>query len=273
MKNNELKMVVFDLDETLGCFTQFGMLWDTISILLNKSFNQDIFNKICKLYPKLFRPYIFTILRYLKKKTQQNNQTKIIIYTNNQGPKTWTHFIKNYIEDKINYKLFDKAICAYKFNNKQIELCRTSHNKIYDDLFKCTKLSKKYRVCFIDDKMHEQMKNPKLTYIHIRPYYMKYEMNDMFSTFTSSQIGKDLINKYYKGSIIEFNNKLNEIYSKQFSSYNFNPRINNLNYEEHESSKKIGKKLLVYLQNFFRRNNNNTLKKKRKSKRKTKRIK
>ena len=42
---------------------------------------------------------------------------KVIIYTNNIGPKSWVFNIKKYIENKIQGKLFDKIIPAWKVNN------------------------------------------------------------------------------------------------------------------------------------------------------------
>ena len=41
---------------------------------------------------------------------------------------------KKYLELKLNYKLFDRVISAYKVNGIQIEKKRTSHDKTYKDL-------------------------------------------------------------------------------------------------------------------------------------------
>ena len=57
-----------------------------------------------------------------------------MIYTNNNGPKSWTYDIKHYIEKKLNYKLFDKIITAWKVNGKIYEKCRSGHEKSYKDL-------------------------------------------------------------------------------------------------------------------------------------------
>ena len=59
-----------------------------------------------------------------------------MIYTNNNGPKSWTYDIKHYIEKKLNYKLFDKIITAWKVNGKIYEKCRSGHEKSYKDLKK-----------------------------------------------------------------------------------------------------------------------------------------
>ena len=71
------KIVVFDLDETLGYFVEFGMFWDTLKhYYKNKNFNsgkepvfnQHLFNKILDLYPEFIRPNILNILTYLNRK-------------------------------------------------------------------------------------------------------------------------------------------------------------------------------------------------------------
>ena len=86
---------------------------------------------------------IINILLYLKDKKQSQCCNKLMIYTNNQAPKIWSKNIISYFESKINYKLFDQIISAFKINGKQLEFCRTTHDKTYHDLIKCTKMPKK----------------------------------------------------------------------------------------------------------------------------------
>jgi hypothetical protein len=74
------KIVVFDLDETLGYYVEFGMFWDALQefIKTNKSpiiIDQQLFNKALDLYPEFLRPNIITILNYLKQKKAQNIAT------------------------------------------------------------------------------------------------------------------------------------------------------------------------------------------------------
>ena len=87
------KYAVFDLDETLGYFTQLGIFWDSLLIVCDKKLSQSVFNQLCDLFPRVFRPGIFSILSYLKHMKHNNHINKIIIYTNNQGPKKWTKMI------------------------------------------------------------------------------------------------------------------------------------------------------------------------------------
>ena len=86
------KVVVFDLDETLGYFIEFGIFWDSLKEYVNKNnidcnINQDLFNKILDLFPEFLRPNIINILQYLKKKKLTNKCSKIMIYTNNHALK------------------------------------------------------------------------------------------------------------------------------------------------------------------------------------------
>ena len=46
---------------------------------------------------------------------------KVIIYTNNQGHKSWARLIASYFEYKLGDKLFDQIINAYKVNDIQVE--------------------------------------------------------------------------------------------------------------------------------------------------------
>ena len=69
------KIVVFDLDETLGYFMELGMFWDALKAYIkhkqiNEPINKLLFNKVLDLYPEFLRPNILNILNYLKKKKQ-----------------------------------------------------------------------------------------------------------------------------------------------------------------------------------------------------------
>ena len=52
-----MKIVVFDLDETLGYFTELGIFWDCLKNYLkiknvNKTLSQTDFNNVLDLYPE-----------------------------------------------------------------------------------------------------------------------------------------------------------------------------------------------------------------------------
>ena len=49
----------------------------------------------------------FSELKYILQKKKEDKCKYIMIYTNNQGPKTWVYMISNYFNAKMGYKLFD----------------------------------------------------------------------------------------------------------------------------------------------------------------------
>lgn len=201
------KVVVFDMDETLGCFQQLSILYDLICKYFkgsSKTLTQNEFNKLLDLYPEYLRPLILDICKNIYKKKKNGEYKKVCIYTNNQGPKSWTLHISKYFDYKLNISgsLFDKCICAFMVEEKQIELFRTTHEKNYDDLVRCARLPKNTQVCFIDDVHHEGMIHENVYYIYIKPYHYYYSNNELIERFVENPIfeikDKEHFKKYAK---------------------------------------------------------------------------
>jgi hypothetical protein len=81
-KNQQLKkVVVFDLDETLGYFLEFSIFCDSLNLFngmnnkTNATYRQDEFNELLDLYPEFIRPNILPILKYLKRNQQDKMNT------------------------------------------------------------------------------------------------------------------------------------------------------------------------------------------------------
>lgn len=187
------KIVVFDLDETLGYYVEFGMFWDALQDYIQKQkipivVDQQLFNKVLDLYPEFLRPNIINILNYLKKKKTAKHCHKLMIYTNNQGPNEWAQQIQGYFESKLNYKLFDQIIKAFKIRGKQVELCRTSHMKKHQDLIQCTKIPESTEICFLDDAFHPGMVDDRIYYINLKPYIHDLPFETMIDRFIKSGI-------------------------------------------------------------------------------------
>ena len=70
------RIVVFDMDETLGCFVQFGIFWDAIQEYFFHSLTEKDFFEILDKYPEFLRPKIFSILKYLKRKKNYPNYNR-----------------------------------------------------------------------------------------------------------------------------------------------------------------------------------------------------
>ena len=245
-----MKIVVFDLDETLGYFTEFGIFWDCLIHYLkskNKSsLTQSDFDNILDLYPEFLRPNIINILNYLKNKKQSLCCHKMMIYTNNNGPREWAHHIIDYFSKKITYKLFDQLISAFKINGKVVEVCRTTHDKTYNDFIKCTKLPTNAEICFLDDTFYPEMANDNIYYINVKPYYHDLQFDYMLDKFSKSYIGKKVINN---------DEDFIKIMTQQINLYNYVCIDKEIN--EYEMDTIVGKQIIKHLQDFFNKTKKN----------------
>ena len=185
MPNN--KVVVFDLDGTLGDFGNIATMWFSLQNFHKGKLPNSAFFELMDIFPEFLRPNIFAILNYLKLKKLDRKLKKVFIYTNNQGPKSWAVLIKDYFNNRLSYNLFDGVVGAFKVAGKIVEPCRTSNAKRYDDLIKCTKLSKKTQICFIDDQYHEEMINERVYYIYIEPYLFTMPLNELVRRYLSHE--------------------------------------------------------------------------------------
>ena len=249
-----MKIVVFDLDETLGYFTQYGIFWDSLahySKIKNKpALSQSDFNEILDLYPEYLRPNIINILNYLKSKKKTNCCHKMMIYTNNTGPREWARHIIRYFEEKINYTLIDQIIAAFKINGKRVEICRTTHNKTRNDLIKCTKIPAEAEICFIDDYLYPGMAHDNIYYINVKPYYHSLKFDEILARFKESKIGKKIIN-----NDTDFNNIMMEHINL------FKYLVVEKDEKEYEVDKVLGKHIINHLHVFFNRSiKNRTIK-------------
>ena len=166
------KVIVLDLDETIGDFTEMIILWTIVQS--QRSMTQTDFNMIMEIFPEFFRIGIFTILEYLYKKRQKGHCSCIYLYTNNRYSPEFPNMIAQYISHKLrlpeNGAFFDKTICAFKIGDKIIEKDRSEHKKSHNDFIRCTMLPKSTEICFIDDYFHKKMRHDKIYYIQPLPY-------------------------------------------------------------------------------------------------------
>lgn len=245
-----MKIVVFDLDETLGYFTQYGIFWDSLTNYLKiknaTPLSQSDFDDILDLFPDFLRPNIINILTYLKNKKKTNCCSKMMIYTNNTGPREWARHIIRYFEGKINYKLVDQIIAAFKINGKRVEICRTTQNKTHNDLIKCTKIPADAEICFMDDSFYPEMANDNIYYINVKPYYYDYTFEEMLLKFKESVVGK---------RIIKNDEKFDEIMLEHIKLFKY--IVVEKNEKEYEVDKVLGKHIISHLQTFFNRSTKN----------------
>jgi len=265
-----IKIVVFDLDETLGYFTELGLFWDSLIEYtkiekINYKITQYDFNETLDLFGEFIRPNILSLMNYLKYKKQMKICNSVLIYTNNQGAKEWVNYIRKYFESKINYSVFDQTIGAFKVNGKRCETCRTSHEKTIHDLLNCSKLPANTEICFLDDVLYPEMSGKNIYYIKVNPYVYNLPFETMIERFLLSDFSKKIVTnvQLFKRYIMK--------HMEQYS-YTYIEKSN----KEYEIDKIITKKIMCHLQAFFNKhwkevlpNKNHTYKKKLSGKAKT----
>jgi hypothetical protein len=236
IKSNRKKVVVFDLDETIGSFADLEILWSALCELHAFEQTQDSFNKLLDLYPEFLRYGILNILDFLHYKKTRGFCYKLFVYTNNRFPKSWTTMIIRYLEKKQNTpRLFDQLICAFKINDCIVEPKRTTHSKTHGDLIRCSLLPKTSEICFVDDKYFDSMTGGCVYYIQPKPY-------------THMMLTRDIIDRLCKSNIIcDSNVALSHFLTDKFSHFN---RLRKSD-EEIAIDRSVSQKLMFHIQEFF----------------------
>jgi hypothetical protein len=241
------KVIAFDLDETLGYFSDLYILWYSISKhIYQNDFYDDysVFKYMLDFYPEFLRYGILNILGYLYHKKISGECSHIYLYTNNQcfgkdNPK-WISLITRYFEEKVNTQpnipLFDHMICAFKINNQIIEPMRTTQTKTYNDFIRCTLLPKTTEICFIDNTQYNKMKNDRVYYIQPKSYQHSLYVYEIIDRFASKWIQTPLTNEFM--NILQSNLLANQS-TKEISMEN--SQINLI----------VSQKIMYYLKEFF----------------------
>jgi hypothetical protein len=237
MKDKKENIIVFDLDETLGYFCELSIFIDSLEKILNKKLSKNDFFETLDLFPEFFRPNIINILKYIKSK-KVKHKIKVMIYTNNQKSPVWAKEIKDYIEYKLGYKLFDQVILAFKIGGVKIEPNRTTHNKTLSDFINCTHITEPVNVCFIDDQHHPGMIHDDIYYIEVFPYYNFLNFDEMIERYYEKN--KDTIK----------NTNFKEELKEEIKKYNF--KVYEKPKEDYQLEKIISKKILNMIDDFFK---------------------
>lgn len=236
------KTFVFDLDETIGHFSEIYILFQFIEHNQSTLFEND---KQClyfllDIFPEVFRYGIEIIFQYLHKK-KEKNKTMVYIYTNNSCiPITWTTYISEYIEQKWKVDdLFNNIVRAFKINGKVVEHKRTTGEKIYEEFLHCVQLPKKTELCFLDNSEHSLMKHIYVYYLQPKPYYIGLSRNEITQRFINAMKEKcenniqEELENYYKNNELVIND-------------------NKKTYQDSILDMKISKKLLQCVQKFYK---------------------
>lgn len=237
------KIVVFDLDETLGHFGQLGLVWDSIIQCCDEyKCKRPLFKEVMQMFPEYQRPGVIRMLRYLLGKKHMGSCHKVMIYTNNQGPREWAEQLRRYFEEVIGERVFDRIIAAFKVDGVRVEPHRTSHDKSVGDLISCTKISPDTQICFIDDQHHPRMEHENVYYIRIKPYITTVPFLNIIHRLKQSQVLRHL-----KEDCMErLSNKIIR-YSRIYPEDDI-PKSE----EELEVDKLVSKRVLQHIQEFFK---------------------
>ena len=158
-----MNIIVFDVDETLGAFSEFSHYCRQSTTRL--TYVQ--FKYLLDINPIYLQPNILLILKYIKYRKDEN--CKVVMFTNNQGHPVWIQYIKLYFHEKLNCELFDKIIYAKKYEPK-----RKQESKCIEDFWNCTRYPDNSKILFIDDQKHPYMLCNSVTYIKMHPYITEY---------------------------------------------------------------------------------------------------
>lgn len=153
-----MKVVVLDMDETLGAFASFARYVAELNLY---TVNSTLFGHLLDQNPSYLRPGILEILRFLSA-NRRFGRCRVVLYTNNQSP-LWVKLVKQYLENKLGEPLFDQVIDG-------VDQRRTGLSKCVADLLACTRLHKNTPFFFVDDQHHPGMVSNNVEYFQIKPY-------------------------------------------------------------------------------------------------------
>ena len=241
------KHFVFDVDETIGSFSDFYLLWRGLIHLQNQlakhtdltktHFQENIenFTKILDLYPEFLRPGILSIFKYLHHKKKQGFCHGIHIYTNNNCKPPWVELLETYLERLgQTSKLFDEIITSFKLGSK-----RTTYAKTLSDFFRCSLLPKDIEICFIDNSYFPKMKNSRVFYIQPKAYFHGLSINEILTRFQKSTLGQTLkVSDTWKTSMVEW-----------FFQHGYQPTLKT--YQEKNGDILVSKRLMYHIKDFF----------------------
>ena len=283
------KVVVFDVDETLGNFAQFSIFGHVLEDYFNDpNIMYRHFNDLVDLYPEIIRPNMVRILDYIRKKKNDGICSKVMIYTNNTAPDKWVSHIRQYFENKLRHTasttskgegsrsgsdkglaiippLFDHIIGGFKPSSSSSSSSyprRTTPEKTIDDLIHCSRLPANIEVCFLDDLNHPKMIDECVYYIKLQPYYSYIPFETFVIRFLNSALFRTVFDKIEIPSCVPsmsalvkkeiLSIEIHNLFMKYVHLANFDAKSNQKKLNPREIDEIISKYILFHLQQFFR---------------------
>ena len=285
------KAVVFDVDQTLGDFTQFSIFGHVIEEYFGKpDIMYRYFNDLVDLYPEIIRPNMVRILDYIRKKKDSHVCSKVMIYTNNMGPDKWVGHIRQYFEQKLRTlsgagsgsgsslsshtknglaivpPLFDHTIGGFKPNQENASSSRypqrTTGHKTVNELIRCGRLPSEIEICFLDDIEHPKMVDERVYYIKLQPYHSYIPFELFVVRFLNSALFRDVFDKFHVPSITPgmassskkqiLSIELHNLFMKYAKLSEYDAKEFQRKLNPREIDEIISKYILYNLQQFFR---------------------
>ncbi len=278
------KVVVFDMDETLGNFSQISIFGHVLEEYFDKpDIMYHYFNDLVDLYPEIIRPNMVRILDYIRKKKNAGICNKVMIYTNNSGPDKWVKHIRQYFENKlralsgssssatknglaITPPLFDHTIGGFKSNHGSGSASssstypqRTTNHKTVNEFIRCGRLPSDIEICFLDDVEHPKMVDDRVYYIKLQPYYSYIPFDLFVVRFLNSSLYRDVFDKLHTPSILKDATTMSiakkdmiDLFVKYANMTRYDIKENNKKLNPREIDEIISKYILYHLQQFFR---------------------
>lgn len=281
----KIKVVVFDVDETLGNFSQFSIFAHAIEEYFNKTdITYRYFNDLVDLYPEIIRPSMLRILEYIRKKKNSIPGSKVMIYTNNMGPDAWVAHIRKYFEYKLRATaaaaatsgglaiippLFDHTIGGFKPQNAASTASasafpqRTTKEKTVNELIRCARLPSDTEICFLDDVYHPKMADERVYYIKLQAYHSYIPFHTFVARFLNSALYRDVFDKFPVESIVSpgisstakkqiLSIEIHDLFVKYANMAEYDAKANQRKMYPREIDEIISKYILYHLQQFFR---------------------
>jgi hypothetical protein len=282
------KVVVFDVDETLGNFIQFSLFGHALEDYFNQpGIMYRYFNDLVDLYPEIIRPNMVRILDYIRKKKNAGVCSKVMIYTNNMGPDKWVAHIRQYFESKLRDSiqpvksisgndngiaiippLFDHTIGGFNPNKNEPARRisgypeRTTSEKTVKEFIRCSRLPSDIDICFLDDLEHPKMVDERVYYIKLQAYHSFIPFEMFVVRFLNSALYRNIFDKLNLPSVITGTSiaakkqiisiELYNVLMRYVEMSDYDERSIHQKVNPREIDEIISKYILYHLQQFFK---------------------
>ena len=204
------KCIVFDLDETIGYFSQLYAIYIKMKQIYKIDASISQLHSLFEKHLKVFRPGIFLLFAYINILKESNKQLITVLYTNTTLPNIWIRAIVSFIEKKIHInheerRLFDFVIDVTHPSRKTLK-------KNIADLTNICKIpSDKVAILFIDNLKHASINHKCMIYTQVYSYMYMY-VNSSIWTSLHEILEKPMV-KQIKNN--EINEKINTLCQKR----------------------------------------------------------